>query len=289
MRKIAKAAVALVISSNLLSVARGETFSLSTETWLQGAYFKAGTTLTTFNQGGATIPERGTLARPYTTGEITWSADRAIKFDNTLTVLEGIVATGKLADRDLEAGSLLNFHANRSPLSVTLAKPLALSGYAVDVAARSPLSLYADGSIRVATLNGEFQYVGKATGRRYLLAAATTLFWPSPAPGFSALLQAGPVKQGTLSVAHAYQLDIFPANSVVGLDGAGELTTLRCPITCTYKRIVLNGGGSVELVPSGYFTLIGTQPVTVGTKTYPAGQQLLITPEGTVVAASAPQ
>lgn len=289
MRSFAKVVAALVSSVAVVTAVHAETFTLAAETWAQGAFFKQGTVLSTFNQSSPTVPERGTLSRPYTAGEITWAQDRAITFDSRMVVQEGTVQQGKFAERTLAPNSLLNFYPNGMPISITLAAPLTLNAYIVDVPGSSGLTLYADGSIRSAAPNTPFIFVSKGSGRRYFLAAGTTQFWPVDLSVANRVLAAGALKQATLSVAHAYQLDVLPANTVVGFDGAGEITSIRCPITCTYKRFVLNGGGAVELAPSGQFTLIGNQHLTIGGRTYPAGQQLLLTFEGTVIAAAAPQ
>lgn len=273
-----------VIGMLSAAAAQAGSYNLTSDTWLQGILFQAGSNLTTLEINGAPTPERGILAQQYTANDVTWEKGKGITFDSRMNVNEGTVATGTYGRYELSPGQQLNFYANGTPIQAIFNIPLSLAQYSFSIPAQAPVKFYQNGSIRSAQTINPVAFTTNQGMKKYNLAPGDYQFWPAPdADRSTGFLKIGAVKQAKLQGNHVHLLEIFPTGTTVGFDGAGNLNLLQCPTTCSYKLIPMNGGGLVEILPQGNFTLAGSQPVTVGGKTYPAGQKLLLSPDATVI------
>lgn len=273
----------------MLSAAASQagSYNLTSDTWLQGIQFKTGTNLTTQVVNGVPIPEKGTLAQQYTANNVTWEAGKIVIFDSRMNVIEGTVANGKYGRYDLAPSTTLNIYANGAATQATFITEVPLTQYSSSITAKTPINFYQNGSVRSAQTNSSITFTTIQGLKKYNLASGVYQFWPAPdADQGAGFLKVGAVKQAKLDGDHVHLLEILPTGATVGFDGAGNLNLLQCPNTCSYKLIPMNGGGLVEILPQGNFTLIGNQSVTVGGKTYQAGQKLLLSPEANVISAS---
>lgn len=285
-----RAVITLLLVMSLGSAYAGS-FVLTGETTIKGIWFQSGTTLKTFDQGKSPTPEQGTLSRRYQSDGYIWEKGTEIVFDIHLNVLKGYVALGSYGGVALLQSQPIVFYPTGVPTYFKNEQELKVQPYGIVVAAAVPekilgVNTYPNGSIQSVTSSNAFVYEVNATGgaKKYNIAAGTIQFWPG-----EKVLTAGKVKQATLAGDHADFLDVIPSGTTVGFDAAGEVNKLQCISTCSYRRFVLKDSGEVEVLPSGYFTLIGKQQIVVGSKTYPAGQKLLLTFDGVVIAASSPQ